>query len=742
MEWLTAALAQAEVQRETEPEAVPVAVAGRDKTDLTPEERERIKPAGEFVMDFTKAMLRTGYYAPEHPGTEKAKRGLYDAFCKSLPEGAEITITSRETRERTDILITGVLDEPVSVRTLVGAGMAELFVPKLRDAFTRKGIVSISIRRAISPAHFDAFVRLMSDPKTDRSGTAGAGELLTRGMVGNGISEVSLVLLDDLIALERNLPWRVEMAIQRLAKDLKVLPMFRGESDEGIRRMKLQIVQDILRPLRQPEFLKDLVVNCHVIAGHVEGARPEDIENALVDAFPLEALLPTSQLIFTELEHLRELDRKAPGNAVVRQRVDGVRRILSWVARRLVRGDVKGAQRFLETLHAHGVLAFDELPPDVQYLVNTQRMADDVAAHPGDYLRRLADGAVAQESVTVLKCLRRAIPTLAASGAATETLLRLAEGVKAAGAASQSAETGTDPLAYAFADCSRELVRLYEAADDARRRPVEALLEALGGSGIEILCRILSDSESRTARKAAMAALARGGGQVHDWVLNVLEDPTQKWFLKRNALMLLRHICRGEADIALARRLFGHTHARVRDEALNTLVQLRTADADQLAVKALDDADEKIRWRALSALGELAPLPAASMDKLLGRLRAEPPEDKDLAARHGRKVVQVLKAFAGMRAFADPGAVEQAVIDVALRASGRRKGLLQRIRKSAETEDATVLAAAVAALGAVGSEAAEAFLAKLAEGKAGPAEAASKALEALRARKAGASHPA
>jgi HEAT repeat protein len=693
-------------------------------------------------MDFTKAMLRTGYYAPEHPGTEKAKRGLYDAFCKSLPEGAEITITSRETRERTDILITGVLDEPVSVRTLVGAGMAELFVPKLRDAFTRKGIVSISIRRAISPAHFEAFVRLMSDPKTDRSGTAGAGELLTRGLVGNGISEVSLVLLDDLIALERNLPWRVEMAIQRLAKDLKVLPMFRGESDEAIRRMKLQIVQDILRPLRQPEFLKDLVVNCHVIAGHVEGARPEDIENALVDAFPLEALLPTSQLIFTELERLRELDRKAPGNAAVRQRVDGVKRILSWVARRLVRGDVKGAQRFLETLHAHGVLAFDELPPDVQYLVNTQRMADDVAAHPGDYLRRLADDAAAQERVTVLKCFRRAIPTLAASGAAADTLLRLAEGVKAAGAIPQSAETGTDPLAYAFADCGRELVRLYEGADDARRRPVEALLEAMGGPGIEILCRILSDSESRAARKAAMAALARGGGQVHDWVLNVLEDPTQKWFLKRNALMLLRHICRGEADIALARRLFGHTHARVRDEALNTLVQLRAADADQLAIKALDDADEKIRWRAVTALGELAPLSAASMDKLLGRLRAEPPEDKDRAARHGRKVAQALKAVGGMRAFADPGAVEQALIDVALRASGRRKGLLQRMRKPAETEDAAVLAAAVAALGAVGAERAEAFLAKLTEGKTESAGAASKALETLRVRKAGGAHPA
>ena len=39
----------------------------------------------------------------------------------------------------------------MSVRTLVGAGMAELFVPKLRDAFTRKGIVSVSI---FSPGDF------------------------------------------------------------------------------------------------------------------------------------------------------------------------------------------------------------------------------------------------------------------------------------------------------------------------------------------------------------------------------------------------------------------------------------------------------------------------------------------------------------------------------------------------------------------------------------------------------------
>jgi hypothetical protein len=736
-EWIAAALAQAEALPEPEPETLPAVVSSAvERVELTPAERERIKPVGEFVMDLTKAMLRTGYYAPEHPGSEKAKRGLHEALRRSLPEGAEISISNRETRERSDILITGVLEEPVSVRALVGAGMAELFVPKLRDTFNRKGIVSVSIRRAIPPAHFEAFVRLMSDPATDRSGQAAAGELLTRGLVENGVSDVSLVLLDDLIALERSLPWRVEMAIQRLAKDLKVLPLFRSESDDGIRRMKLQLVQDILRPLRRPELLKDFAANCHVIAHHVGTVRQEEIESAVVAAFPLEAILPTCRLLFQELERLRELAQKSPGHTAVTERVDAVKRILAAFARRLVHADVKGAQRFLGALYSSGVLAFEELPADVQYLANTRRMAEDVADHADGYLKRLAGAASPQSAATVLRCLRRALPTLAAEGDPV-VLQRLADGVKRAATRIPAApEIGEDPVGTIFRDCQRELARRYECADDAARPAIEGVLERLGGLGIEVLCRVLAETESRAARKTAMAALIRSGSQVHDWVLNVIEDPTQKWYLKRNALILLRHVCRGDADIALARRLFNHTHARVRDEALATLVQLKSEDAGVLAIKALDDPDEKIRWRAVGALGELAPLPAECMQKLLARLAGDPPEDKELASRHQRKVIQVLKAIGGMRAFADPARVEQSLIETAAWASGRRRGLLQRLRRTSEVEDAAVLGAVATALAALGSDSAEAVLSELAAGKTGAAEAAVTALESLRARRA------
>ena len=737
--WIRSAVAQEEAQREIAPEAA-AAPTTSVKKDLSAAERERIKPVGEFVMDLTKAMLRTGYYASDHPGSQKAKHGLYEALQRCLRDCPEIMVTNQEVRERNEILITGILDEPVNVRTVVGAGMAELFVPKLSECFNRKALVSFALKKVITPEHFESFVDVMSDPTAERGQHAKVGELLTRALVDRGITEISTVFMDDIIVLEKNLPWRVEMAIQRLAKDLKVLPMFQGESDEAIKRMKLQIIQDILRPLKHPEFLKDLIINCYVIAKHVTNIQEEDIEKVIIDAFPLETLLPTSRFIFTELNHLKEISTQDPDNPAVQRRFSGVKRILKWVSRRLVLEDIGGAQGFLEELYANGILRFEELPPDVQFLVNTHKMARNVAAHIRHYVQRLLQPASAGDAAVLLKCFRRAIPPLIEQGD-LQTVLALARAVgqAKAGGALTAGEAGlpADPLLFLFQDRAHELQGAYERADESRRTSIEAVLDFLGVFGIETLCRILSDSENREARKAAMKSLGQKGALAREWVLTVLEDSTQKWFLKRNALMLLRQIGADDRDIEPVRKLTAHVHARVRDEALNTIVAMKAPDAEKLAFKALDDPDEKVRWRAATALTELSPLSDEIVDKLFSRLQAEPPEDKDLAARHYRRVTQIIQTVGGMKSFKDRDRVEAAVLEVAQKAAGHKKGILQRIRKSGDPDDAKVLSAAISALGAMGTARSEPFLAKMAEGKTPHAAAAAKALEVLRTRSGG-----
>jgi hypothetical protein len=219
LDWLRKAVAQEEVVKEDVSTAEITVAPTAEKKDLTLEERKKVKPSGEFLMDLTKAMLRSGYYSADHPGSEGAKQGLYEKFQNCLDESRQVEITKQETREKVDILITGILEEPVNVRTLVGMGMAELFLPKLTEYFKRKALVSFAIKNDITLEHFERFVDIMSDPKADSGQGTKVGEVLSTALAEHGITEISTVFMDDLIMLELNLPWRVEMAIQRLAKD-------------------------------------------------------------------------------------------------------------------------------------------------------------------------------------------------------------------------------------------------------------------------------------------------------------------------------------------------------------------------------------------------------------------------------------------------------------------------------------------------------------------------------------------
>jgi hypothetical protein len=737
MDWIREAIAQEEAAREKESAAQVAAAPVTEKKQLSQKDREKVKPSGEFLMDLTKAMLRSGYYASDHPGAENAKQGLYEAFKKCLQDSGEIMITHQETREHSDILITGILDEPVNVKILVGTGMAELFVPKLREYFKRKSLVSFAVKQDITREHFDSFVDIMSDPQADTGEKNKIGELLSRALIDHGITEISTVFVDDLIRLELNLPFRVEMAIQRLAKDLKVMPMFKGRDQEKIRTMKLQIIQDILRPLKHPEFLKDLIINCYIIAQHVEDLETEDIEKVIIDGFPLNSLLPTSRYIFEELDRLREMKVDNPDNPTLENRFAGVRRILKWVARRLVLEDVRGAQSFLEELYLNQVLSFEELPSDVQYLVNTEKMTKDVQTHIRSYVNRILNLNSTDDAAVMVKLMRRILPALIEK-ADWQTTVYL---TKASGKVAKTGELfkntpglPSNPLLFVFKDRTEEMVSGYEKADEAQRASIDSITDFLGSQGIQILSKVLSDSDDRSARKNAMDALTKKGDLVRNWIFKVLEDPKQKWFLIRNALMLLGYVGKNEKDLAHARELLQHTHPRVRDEALNVVLSLKADNVEEIVLNALGDADDKVRWRAMNGLAELSPVSADSIKRLLSLIAVEAPEDKEEAVAHSRKTSQLIRALGGIKDIPNREEAEDAILEIARQSSEQKKSLLKRIKKSSDPDQSAILSAAITTLGNIGGPKSEAFLEKLAGSKSPQADPAQKAANNIKLR--------
>ncbi len=761
-EWIREVVSHQEYEIEAEEPAADHGQALHDKKDLTAEERQRVEPVGQFIMNLTKAILRSGYYDPKHPGAVSAKHGLYEEFQKVLFDTRELMITKEETREHVDFLITGVLDLPVTVRTVVGQGKAELFAPKLHEYFAKKELLSLAVKKEITTDHFEKFIDIMSDPKVDRSEDRKPGQILTDALVADGISEISAVFFDDRLNLEKDLPWRVEMAMHRLAKDLKLLPMFKGTESDLVSQIKQQSIQDIIRPLKHPKLLNDFLVNCYIIAQHIENMKPREIEQIIVDSFPIDMLLPTSNYTFEELDRLNAMKDEYPDSASVDRRLKGIKRILKMVARRVVLEKAKGGQNFLAHLYDNQILSFEELPADAQYVINTREMARDVKTDFSSYAESVRSADDVDDIIVFLKCFRRIMPLLiedrdwrliadisdvieesagrlprpknqSIDALAAETVYLKADKNTDASEADKN-ETVQSALDYVFMDQAHALAEAYELVDPEERKHLAPIFDCLGYLGVETVGRILANTPDRQLRGHIVNWLTQKKAASRKWAHRILKKPNHKWYLYRNAMLILREVSDDPADADSIRPFLDDTNARLRLEALNVISSLKPKDLETLIIAALGDSDSRINWQAVKALGELPSISTGSMQEILDMLTLEPP-DPENASTHFRHVSLLISTINGLRQIPMRGRIESDIIRLGEQIAFKDKKWRQILKRVVGAEDASViLKAAIPLLGRIGGTEAEAFLKKLSKNRPDLSTAINEALESIQKR--------
>ncbi|MBS0013308.1 MAG: HEAT repeat domain-containing protein, partial [Desulfobacterales bacterium] len=606
----------------------------------------------------------------------------------------------------------GILDAPVSVRTVVGKGSAALYVPKLFEYFEKKNLLSIAIKKDISADHFRAFVRIMSDPKVDQSGAREAGRVLTSALVEHNITEVSAVFDNDQLDFEKNLPWRVAIAMQRLAKDLTLLPMFSNISAENARKLRQQSIIDIIRPLRHPELLNDFLVNCYIIADHVTHMHPSEIENLLVDALPADLLLATAVYTFEELDWLNEKIAADPDNQRVLQRLEAIRRILKHMAGRVARENISGAQAFLAYLCENEIVSFEDLPEDARYIINSRRMAEDVHNHADAYVKGFLSAADDDTAIIYIRCFRRVVPVFI-ENRQWEVLESLSRGLME----SREGITARDLelFDHVFSPHLDRLCRAYENADDPERDRLDDALASLGYPGIRVLGKILSETSDRKLRARVVDRLASLAEDARKWVIDVLSDSDLPWYIHRNALMILRQVSTDAADARLAEAFLNHDHPRLRLEALGAIVALKPPNAERHVTELLSDPDSRVSWRAMKAITELPVKKADTIDQILDQITDVPLDHLKEASSGLKQAAALMTALAALPDISASTRLESQILEwIQPMGTGGKKRLSLLKRNSQAQAEIYVLKAAIGLLGKVGGDFSVSFLEDLA----------------------------
>lgn len=703
-----------------------------EKKSFSPDEFAKAKTVCEFVIDLTKAISRSGYYDANHPVSGEVKRGLYDAFISALGSSPEIMLTCHDYEDQVDIHISGILDEPFNIRKLTHANTSDLFVPKLKDYFERKSLNSFVIKKYIKPEHFESFIDVMSEPIAESADAAKLGEYLTKALADQDITEVSTVFKTDVVLLRGKLPWRVSIILRRLAKDLKVVPMFRSASADKMKLIKQQIVEDIIRPLNNNELLKDLIVNCDVIVNYTKDMMEVDeLEKLIINSLPANAVVPVFKAVF---EVYKENDKEKPGTDVSQQkeRADYLKKVLNIGVLRINDEKLPDISDFFEKLYESEVISIDLLPKEIRFNIQSKKLAGDVILQIDTYIGKAVNTSSDTEMESLIIIFKRVIPELIMQGewSVINKIVEAVSGFSARqGLSSESKELFSKLPDLIFEGSDEIFAFHYINAQPDLRNQINDILTRMKPMCIKIAGVIFEKCKDPAVLKNVMNLVSKKGELARKWAIKILDDPGQPVPTVNIALLLIVNVGTSD-DATLVKKYVRNSNPSIRAKALSAVAKLNKEEIQDVIIEALTDEEEKVRGAAANLIENEVSLSEESVNKILMMVK-EKLNQKEIKLNDAVLIAGLLKAIGKSNGHMKKESLENEIIKIASDIQKEKTGLWKIIKKEPSREHMEILCSCATVLGKVGGTKSGEYLKNLSRGDSALSKAASEALVAL-----------
>jgi len=354
----------------------------------------------EFLLLLIQAFLRTGYYTPDHPQSKDAKAGLYEDFQNLLDQRNELSFLVRDDSVDKSIWIEGVLPEPAELNSLMLQGMADMYTPKFVTFLERKDLISLTLKNTMAWEEFNDFIDIMSEPKFVETQERSDKEQFIQTLREKGILHISFIFKEELLAKDRNIPWRAQIALSRLKKDFKMVPLFQDLDEEGLREVRKQIIQDVVRPMLNAEVIYPILMNSDL--AQTEEFRESEIDEGIVASLSDELLLQTSQALLSDVSTKSEHEsphEKSP-------------RIAEQIASSFNEREIKGKESIMEQFHVHKLIPFEHLPKASQQRIRLKQYTNQFIEHTDHYLQQFGRIQDPKKYLQVAHSFTRIIPEL------------------------------------------------------------------------------------------------------------------------------------------------------------------------------------------------------------------------------------------------------------------------------------------------------------------------------------------
>jgi HEAT repeat protein len=354
----------------------------------------------KFLLSLIQAFLRTGYYTADHPQSKSAKEGLYEDFQNLLDNKYELTFLVSHVPGGEKILIEGMLPEPQELRSIMLQGMADMYTPKFATFLKRKDLISLTLKAAMSWSEFNNFVDLMGEPTFADTLEKSDKERFSQALRERGIFNISYIFNEELLAGERDIPWRSQVALSRLRKDFKMIPLYQDLDEIGMKKVRRQIIQDVVRPMQSAEIIYPILANSDL--AETEEFKETEIDKEMIAALSEELLLQVSRMFFKETI--------SQGTSDLNQ--EKSTRLAKQIALSLNRKEIKGREKILEEYYKYELIPIHELPEAIQRKIKKRREIDKFLRNTDFYLKSFDKIEDPQKYARFARSLKNILPEL------------------------------------------------------------------------------------------------------------------------------------------------------------------------------------------------------------------------------------------------------------------------------------------------------------------------------------------
>lgn len=661
-----------------------------------------------FILSFIQALLKTGYYTPGHPETSRARKGLYNNLLAAIKGHKEITFITKLSKESRDVIIDGIYDEPISFSGFMLKGRAEMFIPKFLDYFDRKNLSSFSIKAGITEEEFETFIDIMSESTGQEEKSADSKEELTMELISKGVLNVSTIFNVDIVGKDRKLPWRVEVSLTRLKKDLSLIPLYKNLSEEKKAEIKNMVFDDIIRPIKSPSIIKDVLINLDIISNDIAGISKEEFEDRVTDFMHKEhVLLAAPGLLKFYLMVKQSYETLQDENIL--PRLNFLEQITRKIGLKII-GYGFMDEPFLLDCFENGIFTMDNLPENVRAKIRRRTETDIFTKDPRKFIAAFKEAESREDIDGKAVLLLNLVPELLKRGSITA-----AEEI-----VGQASLKGFD-FSKTGSALAEEIIlnmekRLEEAAKEELIR-ILRMMEIMGKLSTFAFVNLITHN-NRLVRKISCEILIQRGRSVIPMILSRLEG-REDWYFIRNALMILGEAGHASPELKdLFKKYIDHEEPRVRGEAVSGISNMPGEDIEAVLLKTLNDDDAAVRKKAVLGLGKIKSLNPETTGYSSDIITGKRNEDDSV----------IEQALASLQEYDKELSETQQLKEVIHEALAKGESLLGKF-SSGQVLSSRLKAKACETLGYIGDETTISLLRKLAKSK--ESQISKKALEAI-----------